>query len=103
MDEDRSDNTVFGTILQAVSGYGAQPRTEKESYEGVLKDSADAMYKYAYDNRTAEPKDGDKERLEDLFRKMISMLPPGIDKEEFMKGLVANMPEFLAEQKKKDK
>ena len=91
--------TIKTKTAQIVDGYN----TPKEKEERILQDSADIMYGHVVANIDAEPQPGDKEKLDELFKQMISMLPPDIDRDEFLKQMMAAMPDYfekLAKNKK---
>ncbi len=75
----------------------------KEEKEHILQDSADIMYDHAVASIDAEPQPGDKEKLDELFKTMMSMLPPGINKEDFLKQMMQAMPEYFEKIKKEEK
>lgn len=80
-----------------VDGYKLRERDDEED---MLHDSAEIMYNHAVAHVDAEPQPGDKERLEELFKGLISMLPPDVNREEFLKEMMSKMPEYFAQQKK---
>jgi hypothetical protein len=52
-----------------------------------------------------KPKEGDEERLDALFKRLVDELPPEIDREDFVRQMISRMPDYFAmrqAEKKKD-
>lgn len=43
-----------------------------------------------------KPEEGDEERLDALFKRLIDELPPEIDREDFVRQMISRMPDYFA-------
>ena len=43
-----------------------------------------------------KPKEGDEERLDALFKRLIDELPPEVDREAFVRQMISRMPDYFA-------
>ena len=70
--------------------------------KAIIQKGADYMYKQV-SSLIVEPapKEGDKERLDELFKTLIDQLPPEINREDFINQMFSRMPDYFSKMKEK--